>query len=131
MRPSLKLHSNYNVLDVICIYERKVMSTGVSFLFFSSPFELLVPLEPEAKPGMLELAPGRFPSQWTTVPETEQFIRVDLLPHSEQYKLVESLFRQSVSDTKASIASIERVQNPFLWEKYARYKALRFYRLNR
>ena len=65
-------------------------------------------------------AQGGVPSQWTSVPETEEFIRVTLPTSSDEFKLAESLFRQSMSENKAVITSIERVQNPFMWGKYAR-----------
>ena len=80
-----------------------------------------VPLEPESPSSIIASAPGRVPSQWTSVPETEEFIRVPLPTSSDEFKLAESLFRQSMSESKAVITSIERVQTPFMWEKYARY----------
>ena len=79
-----------------------------------------MPLEPETPRSLIASAPGRVPSHWTSVPETEEFIRVSLPTSSDEFKLAESLFRQSMSENKAAITSIERVQNPFMWEKYAR-----------
>lgn len=39
-----------------------------------------------------------------------------------EFKLAESCFRKSIPQGKATIIAIERVQNPFMWEKYARKK---------
>ena len=48
-------------------------------------------------------------------------MRVPLTSNSDEFKLAESLFRQTMSENKATIISVERVQNPFLWKKYAEY----------
>lgn len=93
-------------------------------MFFFRPLELPIPLEPESPHSLVTSTPGRVPSQWTSVPESEEFIRVPLPTSSDQFKLAESLFRQTMSENKATIVSIERVQNPFMWEKYARYSIL-------
>jgi len=88
-------------------------------LFFR-PLELPIPLEPESPQSRVASAPSGVPSHWTSVPESEEFTRVCLSKSSDQFKLAESLFRQSMSESKAVITSIERVQNPFMWAKYAR-----------
>lgn len=87
-------------------------------LFFR-PFDLPIPLQPESPQSHIASVPGGVPSQWTSVPETEEFIRVTLDTSSDQFKLAESLFRRSMSENKAVITSIERVQNPYMWGKYA------------
>ena len=89
--------------------------------FYCRPLDLPIPLEPESP--LTTGAPGRLPSQWTSVPESEEYNRVPLPASSDQYKLAESLFRQTMSENKATIVAIERVQNPYMWEKYARCSA--------
>lgn len=89
-------------------------------MFFFRPLELPIPLEPESPHSLVTSAPGSVPSQWTSIPESEEFIRVPLPTSSDQFKLAESQFRRSMSENKAVITSIERVQNPFMWGKYAR-----------
>ena len=78
-----------------------------------------VPLLPES-PSVTTDAPALVPPDWTTVPDDADYIRVPLPSGSDKFKLTESLFRQSLSENKATILAIERVQNPFMWEKYAR-----------
>ncbi|XP_068723507.1 uncharacterized protein [Montipora capricornis] len=82
-----------------------------------SSFDLPIPLVPESPSA----GPSRFPLQWTIVPENVEYIRVPLSTGSDEFKLAESYFRRSMSN-KATILGIERVQNPFMWEKYARKK---------
>ena len=50
----------------------------------------------------------------------EKYRRVKLEPNSDEFKGVERLFRETVKEETAAIASKERVQNPFMWEKYYR-----------
>ena len=50
----------------------------------------------------------------------EKYKRVKLKPNSDEFKGVETLFRKTVTEERAIITSIERVQNPFMWEKYCR-----------
>ena len=50
----------------------------------------------------------------------EKYKRVKLEPNSDEFKGVETLFRETVTEAGAIITSIERVQNPFMWEKYSR-----------
>ena len=88
------------------------------------PLELPVPLEPQS-PLTTGTIPNRgVPPQWTDVPEDQEYNRVPLPEISDQYKLAESLFRESMSENKAVIVAIERVQNTFLWDKYSRYYML-------
>lgn len=88
------------------------------------PLELPVPLEPQS-PLTTGTAPNRgVPPQWTEVPEDQEYNRVPLHESSHQYKLAESLFRLTMSENKAIIVAIERVQNTFLWDKYSRYYML-------
>jgi len=79
-------------------------------------------MEPES-PSIPAGPVSSLPPQWTSVPDDEEYIRIPLPASSDQYKLAESLFRQSMSENKATIVAIERVQNPFMWEKYARFGA--------
>ena len=48
-----------------------------------------------------------------------QHTRVRVDTHSVEFKDVEQLFRKTMND-QAVIKTIERVQNPFMWEKYCR-----------
>lgn len=89
-------------------------------VYFFRPLELPIPLLPESPQSLIASATGGVPSQWTSVPESEEFTRVALPTSSDQFKHAESRFRQSMSENKAVITSIERVQNPFMWGKYAR-----------
>ena len=59
------------------------------------------------------------PIHWSSMPPDGQYIRVMLTTSSKEYKEVEQLFRKSMND-HISIERIERVQNPFMWEKYCR-----------
>ena len=91
------------------------------FIFFS-PLELPIPLQPVTPVQSTSTSShGHTPSHWEHVPEDLEFMRVPLTCKSDEFKLAESLFRQTMSENKASIISIERVQNPFLWKKYAEY----------
>ena len=53
------------------------------------------------------------------MPPDTQYIRVTLTTSSQEYKEVEQLFQKSINN-HTSIERIERVQNPFMWEKYCR-----------
>ena len=57
--------------------------------------------------------PGHW-SQYMT-----RYQRVWISPYSDEFELVEELFRNSIEQS-VTIISIERVQNPFMWEKYQR-----------
>ena len=52
--------------------------------------------------------------------ETLPYIRVELESNSNEFKEVERLFRETMADDKI-ITSVERVDNLFLRDKYARY----------
>ncbi|XP_068694769.1 protein mono-ADP-ribosyltransferase PARP12-like [Montipora foliosa] len=82
-----------------------------------SSFDLPIPLVPESPSA----GPSRFPLQWEPVPEDVEYICVPLPTGFGEFKLAESYFHRSMS-SKATILVIERVQNPFMWEKYARKK---------
>ena len=92
------------------------------FFIFFSPLELPIPLQP-ATPGQSTSTSshGHTPPHWERVPEDREFMRVPLTSNSDEFKCAESLFRQTMSENKATIISVERVQNPFLWKKYAEY----------
>lgn len=49
-----------------------------------------------------------------------KFVRVEVDVTSDEFKSVERLFRKTMKNDQSVIVSIERVQNPFLWEKYCR-----------
>ncbi|KAJ7389643.1 Appr-1'-p processing enzyme, partial [Desmophyllum pertusum] len=59
---------------------------------------------------------SKVPSHWSSMPADQTFQRVALAPTSSEYKRVERLFE--MTSTNLKIKSIERVENPFLWEKY-------------
>ena len=62
---------------------------------------------------------GYTPSHWDPMPSTMQFKRVPLSGPSNEFKQVEKLFKESIK-RRVVIIGIERVQNPFMWEKYQR-----------
>lgn len=49
-----------------------------------------------------------------------KFVRVSVEINSDEFKEIERLFRETMKVDKFKIVSIERVQNPFLWETYCR-----------
>ena len=51
------------------------------------------------------------------MPHGKDFIRVKLSPDSEEFKEVERRFRETMPKDKATLVKIERVQNPYMWEK--------------
>jgi len=59
------------------------------------------------------------PGHWSQMPYMTRYQRVWLSPYSDEFELVEELFRNSI-DQSVTIIRIERVQNPFMWEKYQR-----------
>ena len=59
------------------------------------------------------------PKHWSSMTPDTQYIRVTLTTSSQEYKEVEQLFQKSINN-HTSIERIERVQNPFMWEKYCR-----------
>ncbi|XP_078361818.1 uncharacterized protein LOC144646153 [Oculina patagonica] len=61
------------------------------------------------------------PSHWSSMRPSAQYTRVRLDASSAEFKDVGQLFRKTMND-QAKIKSIERVQNPFMWEKYCRKK---------
>ncbi|XP_019646028.1 PREDICTED: poly [ADP-ribose] polymerase 12-like [Branchiostoma belcheri] len=61
------------------------------------------------------------PSTWTPMPAGQDFVRRPLSRLCPEFRVVEMLFRQTMGEEKV-IVRIERVQNPFLWEKYNRKK---------
>ena len=62
---------------------------------------------------------GHLPSNWSSMPSNTQYVRVCLSRSSQEFKDVEKLFRKSMKRS-VEILEIERVQNPFMWEKYQR-----------
>ena len=58
------------------------------------------------------------PSHWSYTPASEPYTRVMLDSSSWEFKKVEQLFIASMSNMV--IKKIDRVQNPFMWEKYRR-----------
>ena len=61
-------------------------------------------------------SPG--PSHWSCTPASEPYTRVTLQSSSWEFKELEQLFKASMSDVV--IKKIDRVQNPFIWEKFQR-----------
>ena len=59
------------------------------------------------------------PSHWSPMPSTSQYQRVLLSAISDEFKEIEKLFKNSIKRS-AVIVAIERVQNPYEWEKYQR-----------
>ena len=49
-----------------------------------------------------------------------QYKRVPLASFSDEFKQAEKLFKKSIK-RNVTVIGIERVQNPFMWEKYQRY----------
>ncbi|MED6244298.1 hypothetical protein ATANTOWER_003366 [Ataeniobius toweri] len=66
--------------------------------------------------------PSLFPETWLPMPMNQDFLRVPVSREDRSYRTVYSLFHKTVSETKFRIIKIQRVQNPFLWEKYKRKK---------
>ena len=58
-------------------------------------------------------------SKWSSMPSGTQYKRVSLSCLSQEFKDVEKLFKGSMKRS-VKILKIERVQNPFMWEKYQR-----------
>ena len=54
------------------------------------------------------------------MPPNEQYRRVPLSTVTSEYQEVEKLFQNTIKKSVV-IWSIERVQNPFMWDKYQRY----------
>ena len=59
------------------------------------------------------------PGHWSQMPYMTRYQPVWLSPHSDEFELVEELFRNSIEQS-VTIIRIERVQNPFMWKKYQR-----------
>lgn len=64
--------------------------------------------------------PSLFPETWLPMPVTQDFLQVAVSREDRSYRTIYSLFHKTVSETKYRIIKIQRVQNPFLWEKYKR-----------
>lgn len=64
--------------------------------------------------------PSLFPETWLPMPVSQDFLQVPVSREDRSYRTVYSLFHKTVSETKFRIIKIQRVQNPFLWEKYKR-----------
>ena len=59
------------------------------------------------------------PGHWSQMPCMTRYQRVWLSPYSDEFELVEELFRNSIEQS-VTIIRIERVQDPLMWEKYQR-----------
>ena len=103
------IYNNHCIFAFFCFF----------FYHFCRPPDLLLPLVPLPQCATT-VAPNLLPLDWTAVPNDEEYIRVPLALGSDGFKLAKSLFVQSMPESKATILAIERVQNQFLWEKYAR-----------
>ena len=53
------------------------------------------------------------------MPSTMQYQRVPLSRLSDEFKEVKNIFEKSIN-WSVVIVGIERVQNPFMWEKFQR-----------
>lgn len=76
-------------------------------------------LEPSKAQQDRETESSHLPAHWSPVPSKTKYKRVPLDPASPEFKEVENLFRKSMNRSVKKI-SIDRVQNPFMWEKYSR-----------
>lgn len=63
---------------------------------------------------------SRVPKHWSPMLPSEKYTRVTLELYSKEFTEVEELFLASMHD--AVIEKIDRLQNPFMWEKYQRKK---------
>ena len=61
----------------------------------------------------------KIPDHWSSMAPNAKYVLVKLEVNSVEFKEVEKLFRKTMKD-EGVIVSIERVRNPFLWEKYCR-----------
>ncbi|CAH3184147.1 unnamed protein product [Porites lobata] len=59
------------------------------------------------------------PSHWSHMQSTTPYQRVQLSPTTDEFKEIEELFKNSFK-WSVEILAIERVQNPYEWEKYQR-----------
>lgn len=64
---------------------------------------------------------SHLPSNWSSMLSNAHCERVSLSCSSEEFKDVEKLFKGTMKHS-VKILKIERVQNPFMWEKYQRKK---------
>jgi len=62
------------------------------------------------------------PSHWFPMPPGAQYRRITLTRSSGEFKDVEQLFKRTMNDDYVVIVNIDRVQNPFMMEKYCRKK---------
>ena len=59
------------------------------------------------------------PRHWSRMRSTRPYQRVKLSSNTDEFKEIEELFKNSFK-WSVEILSIERVQNPYEWEKYQR-----------
>ncbi|XP_074636892.1 protein mono-ADP-ribosyltransferase PARP12-like isoform X1 [Acropora palmata] len=88
--------------------------TGNDIKLLKRPEGMLSAQQTKAKDSHL-------PSKWSSMPSETQYKRVSLSCLSPEFKDVEKLFKESMKRS-VKILKIERVQNPFMWEKYQRKK---------
>ena len=62
---------------------------------------------------------SHLPSNWSSMLSNAHCERVSLSCSSEEFKDVEKLFKGTMKHS-VKFLKIERVQNPFMWEKYQR-----------
>uniref|UniRef100_A0A8D3BFN3 TCDD inducible poly(ADP-ribose) polymerase n=1 Tax=Scophthalmus maximus TaxID=52904 RepID=A0A8D3BFN3_SCOMX len=88
------------------------------------PFADPPPLPSQSRPPRLRPSsvPRLFPETWLPMMMNQDFLQVPVSREDRSYRTVYSLFHKTVSETKFRIIKIQRVQNPFLWEKYKRKK---------
>ncbi|XP_068723405.1 uncharacterized protein [Montipora capricornis] len=63
----------------------------------------------------------QLPAHWSSMSSEIPYERVQLSPLSDEFEDVKKLFTKSIQKI-VEILRIERVQNPFMWEKYQRKK---------
>ncbi|GCB83563.1 hypothetical protein scyTo_0024076 [Scyliorhinus torazame] len=61
-----------------------------------------------------------YPETWIPMDPSLDFIKVPVQLEDKAYRVVYNLFHKTMSETKFVILHIFRVQNQFLWDKYAR-----------
>lgn len=97
--------------------KRKKMKQEMAFKRLRSPSGLSTT---QKYPGVPCISKDdRIPLHWSSEASDANYTRVKVEPGSSEFKEVETLFRKTMQEDK-TIERFERVENPFLWEKYSR-----------
>ncbi|XP_068739891.1 protein mono-ADP-ribosyltransferase PARP14-like [Montipora capricornis] len=129
MLPSKQLPAHWSSMSSEMQYERVQLSPR------SDEFKEVKKLEKEKKSSeplpyhseqtrrrsKTMLPSKQLPAHWSSMSSEMQYERVQLSPRSDEFKEVKKLFTKSIKKS-VEILRIERVQNPFMWEKYERKK---------